>query len=170
MSQHDDKRLMDLLTSLKNLPCWYVSCGGAAGPSFQLALGRKVSRSLPLKNAAHPEDYRLHEGEANLLVWCSWRLDSAEGPLVSSDCSSTAIMQHLQRLKGATLLGCAPISPAWDLKAIFDNDCCLYIFCDHVGDDASLDSNWELWCQGIAAIVGTGSRLTWETRKDEVVR
>jgi hypothetical protein len=74
---------MAMVDSLRELPCWYVSCGGAVGPSFQLALGNRVLRNRPLKNSAHPDEFRRFEGEANLLVWCSWRLDGSEGPRTS---------------------------------------------------------------------------------------
>src|SRR5580700_5308950 len=115
--------------SLQGLGCWYVSCGGAAGPTFQLALGNKVLRRSPIKNPAHSEDYRRFEGEANLLVWCTWRLDGPEGPLTSSDDTTSNVVAHLEKLVGATIGSVNLAPPAWDLSVAFTNGLTLRVFC-----------------------------------------
>src|SRR5262249_7129167 len=79
MSKTIPEELWRLLSSLKGLECWYVSCGGAAGSTFQLSLGEKVRRSVQLKNPAHSEEFRQFEGEAAIFVWCAWRLDALDG-------------------------------------------------------------------------------------------
>src|SRR5436309_474340 len=115
-------KLKRLLLSLAGLPCWYVSRGGAAGSSFQMALGEKVPRAIPVKNRVHPEEYRRNEGQANLLVWCSWRLNGPEGPVASSASPSKSLERSLDQLIGSTLLSCTPVTEAWDFIAKFDND------------------------------------------------
>jgi hypothetical protein len=77
-----------LVQQLVGLPLWFVNCGGAAGSSFSLALGGKVARASPLKNPSVSQDFREHTGEANLYVWCSWRLVAGDA-LASSDQEST---------------------------------------------------------------------------------
>src|SRR5437763_16523148 len=100
---------------VQGLRCWYVSCGGAAGPTFELALGGKVPRRIPHKNPAHAEEFRRFEGEANLLVWCSWRLDGPDCPLTSSDDSPRAVIDGLERLVGVHVESVVVTPPAWDL-------------------------------------------------------
>src|SRR5438105_4761219 len=55
--------IRDMLLRLSNLHCWHVSCRGAVGPSFQLALGAKIARAIPLKNSKQPAEFRDSEGE-----------------------------------------------------------------------------------------------------------
>src|SRR5258708_1968370 len=85
MNKNIPEELASLLPSLKGIECRYVSCGGAAGSTFQLSFGGKVRRPVPLKNVGHSEEFRQFEGEVGLLVWCAWRLDAPDGPLTSWD-------------------------------------------------------------------------------------
>lgn len=154
-----------LVRSLEGLRCWYVSCGGAAGSTFELALGEKIRRSEVLNNPAHPEEFRHFEGEANLLVWCSWRLDGPEGPLTSSDDASEGSVQHLARLREAKIRYAALTPNSWDLRVAFGNRLKLTVFCDHVPGDPSFDGNWELWLRGLTLFVGPGNRWEIEERQ-----
>jgi hypothetical protein len=156
--------LSQLLESLRGLRCWYVSCGGAAGPTFQLALGEKVPRTTPLKNPTHPEEYRRYEGKANLLVWCTWRLDSPDRPLTSSDDSEKSLVGELGKLVGAAVESATVQAPAWDLDVGFSGGLRLRVFCDHVPGDPSFDGNWELWGREAVALVGPGASCTVEDR------
>jgi hypothetical protein len=155
-----------LVRSLEGLPCWYVSCGGCTLPTFQLALGDKVRRAVALKNLAHPEEYRHYEGEANLLVWCTWRLDGPEGPLTSSDDTADAITRNLDRLRDAKVRSASLTPNTWDLRVSFRNRLKLTVFCDHVPGDPSFDGNWELWLRNLSLIVGPGNRWSVEERSD----
>jgi hypothetical protein len=168
MENNVDQNLAAQTRSLEGLGCWYVSCGGAAGPSFQLALGGKVPRQAPLKNQAHSEEFRRFEGEANLLVWCTWRLDGPDGPLTSSDDTTANIATELQKLVGAAIESVALLPPAWDLTVRFNNGLMLRVFCDHVPGEPSFDGNWELWRRGVAVFVGPGARYEVEARGDSV--
>src|SRR5216683_1248657 len=91
--------LNKFIGSIKALDCWYVSCG-ATGSTFQLALGGKIPRTDILQNPDHTDEYRRFEGEANLLVWCVWRLDASDGPLTSWDDTKQGIEQGLAKLVG----------------------------------------------------------------------
>ena len=113
-----EKALSDprsLVHSLEGLRCWYISCGGAAGATFQLAFGDKVHRAAVLKNPAHSEEYRHYEGEANLLVWCTWRLDGPEGPLTSSDDVQEGVVRSLAQLQDAKVRSVSLTPNSWDL-------------------------------------------------------
>jgi hypothetical protein len=170
MENNNYQNLSTQISSLEGLACWYVSCGGAAGSSFQLALGAKVAREAPLTNPAHSEEYRRFEGEANLLVWCTWRLDGPDGPLTSSDDTTANIVTQLQKLVGATIESMTLVPPAWDLTIGFANGLMLRVFCDHVPGDPSFDGNWELSRQGVAVYVGPGARYDIEERSESVSR
>lgn len=154
--------------TLRGLRCWYVSTGGAAGPTFQLAMGDKVRRAQPVKNRAHSEEFRLFEGEANLLVWCTWRLDGPDGPLTSSDDSEEQIVAQLSRLVGAKVRSVSATSTAWDLLVTFWNGLRLRVFCDHVPGEPSFDGNWELWRPDRALYVGPGNHMEFELREEPV--
>lgn len=166
MNTNGQPDLSTLVDGLRGLRCWYVSCGGAAGPTFQLAFGGKVRRKVPLKNSAHAEEYRLHEGETNLLVWCSWRLDGPDHPITSSDDSVEAITRELSQLVGWLVTSTAVASPAWDLTIGFSNGHCLRVFCDHLPGDPSFDGNWEFWGRQLTAIVGPGVACMIQPREE----
>jgi hypothetical protein len=156
-----------LVRSIRGLRCWYVSYGGAAGPTFQLALGKKVRRSVPVRNPVHSEEYRQFEGEANLLVWCTWRLDGPSGPLTSSDDTPEGISKGLPQLREAKVRGASLIDNAGDLIISFSNKLKVRIFCDHVPGAPSFDGNWELWLTDRALLVGPGSRFEFVERRQD---
>ena len=152
--------LVKEVTEYLKKDCWYVSCGGAAGSSFQLALGKPIPRDVVLRNTAHSEQFRNFEGEANLLVWCTWRLDGVSHPITGSDDSSEKIELELQQLVGKRVVAAEAQLPGWDLKLEFDGCLILNIFSDHLGSEPSMESNWELHCSGESVIVGAGSQVS----------
>jgi hypothetical protein len=154
--------LKTLVGSLRGLRCWYVSTGGAVGPTFQLALGGKVPRRRPLRNPAHSEEYRQYEGEANLLVWCAWRLDGPDAPVTSWDDTEASVAAGLGKLVGATVESVEVAPPAWDMTLRFSDDLTLRVFCDHVPGAPSLEGNWELHRHDIIVAVGPGARCVLE--------
>jgi len=168
MNDNGLTELQALVRSITGLSCWYVSCGGVTAPTFRLALGNKVPRERPLNNPAHSEEFRRFEGEANLLVWCSWRLDGADGPLTSSDDVPANIENQLNKLIGACVESVAVAAPAWDLTVRFANGLQLRMFCDHVPGEPSFDGNWEMWRADVAVAVGPGARYVIEARGEPV--
>lgn len=155
-----------LVNKLLGLPCWYVSCGGCTLPTFQLALGKKVPRPRPIKNPKHSEEYRHFDGEANLLVWCAWRLDGPDSPLTSWDDTDANVEAMLGKLVGATVESVAVAPPAWDLTLHFTGGLTLRVFCDHVPGNPSFNGNWELWSASAGLCVGPGTRVTVEPRAE----
>jgi hypothetical protein len=166
MNVPTEHELFAFVRTLEGLTCWYVSAGGAAGSTFQLALGGKVLRARPITNPAHSEEYRRFEGEANLLVWCAWRLDGEDRPLTSWDDSREAIPRELRRLVGARVETVSLVWPAWDLTLCFVGGLQLRIFADHLPGEPSFDGNWELWRPEVAAYVGPGANYAIEARQD----
>jgi hypothetical protein len=158
MSSHD---LNKMLSALRGKACWYVNAGGAAGTSFSLSLGDKKPRKYPLKNPDVTDEFRRYEGEATLLVWCSWRLNSADDAEASSDESAEVVAQKLRRLEGQNIREIEMSEPAHDLRITFDS-LSLQVFCDHIPGNPSFDGNWQLECRGRLVIVGPGFRVREE--------
>jgi hypothetical protein len=149
---------------LRGLACWYVNSGGAAGPTFQLALGGKRPRSVPLTNCAHPEAFRNFEGEAGLYVWCAWRLDGPDRPVTSWDDSDASIEAGLVQLIGNKIEAVEISPPAWELTVRWSNSLCLRVFCDHVPGDPSFDGNWDVQTQSFSIEVGPGVQFRVDRR------
>jgi hypothetical protein len=169
MSATIRSELLSALRGLRGLPCWHVSVGGATLPTFQLALGAKIARAVPLKNPNQPIEYRENDGEANLLVWCSWRLDDAEGPLTSYFDDEEAIVPGLNRLIGSTIRNAAASGPAMDLVITFSNGLKLRVFCDHVSKSSASGDNWELSLIKGRFIVGPGATIESEPVEQSAV-
>jgi hypothetical protein len=146
------------------LECWKVSCGGAAGSTFQLALGEKVRLPIPSKKAKYTDRFPEFEGEASILVWCAWRLDGLNGPLTSWDDTAQAVEEGLKKLVGEKIESIDLIPPAWDATITLSNSFCLRVFCDHVPGDPSFDGNWDLRIRNTAIAFGPGAAYREETR------
>jgi hypothetical protein len=147
---------------LVGLECWYVSTGGAAKSTFELALGEKVLRPHPLRNTAHSEAFRQFEGSVSILVWCAWRLDGSHGPLTSWDDTEQSIKERLRSLVGARIEHVDIVPNSWDISIRFSNQSCLRVFCDHVPGDPSFDGNWDLSTQTVSIAFGPGANYRIE--------
>jgi hypothetical protein len=158
--------VMPFVQALRGQHCWYVSTGGAAGSTFELALGEKRRRDRPLRNRSHSKEFREFEGEFGLLVWCAWRLDGPDGPVTSWDDTLEHIKSQLSRLQGAKVRSASVTAGAWDLLVTFWNGLRLRVFCDHVPGDPSFDGNWELWRPDRALYVGPGNHMEFEAREE----
>ncbi|MFY8200435.1 MAG: hypothetical protein ACOVLE_07190 [Pirellula staleyi] len=156
---------IELRSKLIGLECWYANAGGKhAGSTFSLAFGEKVARDIPLANTAHPEEYRKYEGEANIVVWCTWRLDGRDAPLTSSDDTDDGIQKGLQSLIGSHIVDMIVERPCWDLKLLFSPFHRIQLLCDHVPGDPSFDGNWELHFRGESYYFGPGKAMEIENR------
>ncbi len=147
--------------------CWHVSVGGATAPSFLLALGQKITRRRPLRNKAQPISYRKHRGSVELLVWCTWRLQTAERVLASSDQEEVGFAE-LRKLIGAEVAEASCDPPAWDLNVGFIDGRTLMVFCDHLEPEASCSQNWELWLPEFCATAGPGATFRIDESTQDV--
>lgn len=143
--------------------CWHVVAGGLVGPTFALALGKRVPRPAPLRHV-QSEEFRNNDGEYNLLVWCSWRLDGESEALASSDQEPETIARALAVLVNQTISEATCSAPAWDLRLEFSGGQKLMVFCDHLPGDASIEQNWELWCGAEALLIGPG--YSWRIHRE----
>jgi hypothetical protein len=167
MQSDRDKTADDIKRTLNGRRCWYASCGGSyVGATFELALGRKIPRDHIVQNDAHSDVFRRFEGEANLLVWCTWRLDGKDAPISSSDDTEQGIIVGLQRLVGEKIVSAQVEMPGWDLILRFSTQFTLRIFCDHVPGDPSVDGNWQVSLEDKIIAIGPGAACDIEPRAE----
>ena len=157
--------VQQLLNALMNLNCWHVGVGEATGSSIHLALGAKVRRRVPLRSLPQNDEYREYQGEASILVWCTWRLDSVVAPIASSDLSPNALSLALGVLIGKRVLEVAVLAPAADLWIKLSDGLELRVFCDHIPGNPSFDGNWQVRVRDV--IVAAGPGYHWRTSHGE---
>lgn len=152
------------VSTLAGLECWAVHCGGAAGSSFQLALGERIPLPAPAKKTKHSDSLPQVEGEAGVLVWCAWRLDSTDGPVTSWDDTDESVDRGLNKLIGSRIVSVEVLPPVWDMNMRFSNSLTLRVFCDHVPGSPSFDGNWDLRTESGSIAVGPGVQVRSEPR------
>jgi hypothetical protein len=165
MSKISFEEVAQFLKPLVGMTCWHVGAGEGTGSSFHLALGEKVPRRVPLRNASQSDEYGEYQGEASILVWCTWRLDSPLAPITSSDEADKAIARALDILIGHKILEVTVSRPASDLRIDFSDNLQLQVFCDHVPGDPSFDGNWQLRVR--ETILAAGPGYQWELSQAE---
>jgi hypothetical protein len=164
----DELAAVEIRAALQGKRCWYVYRG--VDCTFGMDLGRKVPRDkqevMAMERARdrvakrgqlsswHPDEYVKYKGESHLLVWCSWRIDAAEGPLASSDNEPDLCESVLRRLIGKTVQR-VDIGAGWEMRLAFSSDMTLNVFPNFVGPKADFDGNWELWKPDQAYLIGT---------------
>ena len=161
----------EIKASLLGRKCWYAYAGFGNTP--RIVLGRKLPRGpeelavqarLAARRAARgvktPKEDALtrtwirSRGDSELLIWCSWRLDDANGPATSSDDNPERCEAAIRQLIGHTVRA-VDIAGLWDLRIVFNGGFVLSALPDHVGPEASFDGNWEVWRPEQAYLIGT---------------
>lgn len=152
-----------VVAALVNQRCWYVSAG-SVGTTFQLAVGKKIRRARSIQNTEHPRTYRDFEGSANLLVWCTWRLEGTRRVVTSSDDSVERAARGLCALQKATIRDVNVITPAWDLSLTFDDNQVLRVFCDFTPSSKRSLEYWSLHLPTSILFAGPGVKYGLESR------
>ncbi|MDD4889091.1 MAG: hypothetical protein PHU85_04110 [Phycisphaerae bacterium] len=163
---NQERTANEIRAALLGLKCWNVACGGSAGTTFQLALGGKEPRKVPLRNPNVSEQYRRFEGQVGLMVWCSWRLEGVAGPLTSSEDESPGLVKGLARLTGKSIVRAA-LTDDWYLQLDFSGELRLSIFPDRVERGWTL-GNWEVWTPDREYAVGADLACTVTRRPRRV--
>ncbi len=148
--------------------CWYAYV--SVGCTFAMDLGRKIRRDAEevaaiadlrrrreakgIPVTPHPAEYDTLKGENQLVVWCSWRMADSNGPMASSDSDRDTCEAAIGQVIGKTVRH-VEITEGWDFRLEFTTGLVLSMFPDHVGSDASMDTNWELWRPDRAYFVET---------------
>lgn len=156
MSNEVPLEIQHNIKEIVNLKCWYVNAGRGVGSSFSISLGNKIPRKMPLRNSFHTEEYRKYEGEVNLLIWCTWRLEHMGNPILSSDDDDEKIEKILGVLVGKEVITVDVFPPVWDLRILFSDDYRLNVFCDHLPGNPSFNGNWDLKIKNKILFAGPG--------------
>lgn len=136
---------MDLISELESAlhamvgkQCWSYAASINTGSHVSFDIGRKVRRKKPLRNPRISEEERLYQGEFDLYVTCSWRLDWKGEVLCGGedDNSKDGPMQHgLRYLLDQRVISAELEPPGLDLLLAFEDDLVLRIFCDELGGE-----------------------------------
>jgi hypothetical protein len=162
-----DTTRCSLRAALLRKRCWraFTSIGCTIGLDF----GRKVDRDpqyvakmdrfwarMAKKHPGrrYPKKVDRHVGESHVVVWCSWRIDDAGGPVGSSDNDARACGRAVERLN-RRLVQDVEIGVDWSLRLRMSGGVVLTVFPDHVGPDANFDGNWEVWRPDRAYLIGS---------------
>jgi hypothetical protein len=161
----DELAAAEMRSFLQGKRCWDAYASFAC--TFAMDIGRKIpcdAQELALrkrlaalrakKSGIWRQGYRKFNSESHLLLWCSWRIDDAKGPLASSDSDFAECKQAVERLIGKVVQH-VEIQSSWDLRLSMSSGLMVSVFPDHVGPEANFDGNWELWRPDRAYLVGT---------------
>ena len=164
----DEIAAVEIRAAMRGKRCWYAFLG--IGCTFAMELGRKVPRDAKdiahlervkqryakkgILDSWHPDEYLKYQGEGHLLVWCSWRIDSEEGPLASSDNEHDQCESAVKRLIGKTVQE-VRIGERWDMRLVLSSGLTVTVFPNYVGPNADFDGNWELWGLEKSYLIGT---------------
>lgn len=161
------KRLNNMLQVLCDKRCWYVSCGGSAGHTFELFLGAKIKRPIPLGHKSLPPALRraeqrlpllirMNDPEYSLLVWSAWRILKKERIIASSRDDREIYIPVLNGLRSRKIVAIGTPAETTDVRILFDNKLTLDIFCDSgtmLPTTSPIDrsyraTNWEVFVPG----------------------
>jgi len=156
--------LRSFILLIVGMECWHACAGPNLGSTFSLSLGKRVRRAHPLKRAPLNDEFKFYEGEATLVVWCTWRLDGKDEPVASSDQEGTIVKERLQCLVGTRVEHIETEEPGWDLSVSFSGGQRLKVLCDHIPGDPSFNGNWDLEVRGDGLYTGPG--YAWEIKKE----
>jgi len=154
---------MNMLSLIIGQSPWHVSAGGVTAPTFKLVLGSKIRRARPLKNPAQPEEFQLFEGSIQILVWCSWRIQTPSS-LIASSAQGEQGLIHVRSFVGVPIRDAICESPFGDLTVGFADDRTIKIFPDAVEDEENAIPNWELVVDDRQLVVGPGAKCVESTR------
>ena len=98
----------------------------------------------------------MYEGESNLMVWSSWRLQRKLRVISTSEDMESRAIRSIESIVGATILEVTVTSPANDMVICFDTGVVLHLFCDRVGGKTK--QNWEIFAGPKIIAAGPGSQ------------
>jgi hypothetical protein len=153
------KQVLAILKPVLQEACWHVSVGGCTLPSFSLALGSKVKRKRALRNPAQPAAFQKYEPQIAFFVWCAWRLERGDLMVTSDDGDEGEITRGLERIIGRSVTRIGITAPMWDLVIQFNDGLRLTVFCNQMGNNERLSSNWHATVRHIKVYAGPGSKF-----------
>jgi hypothetical protein len=157
------------LDSIVGKQCWGVTGGGAAGSVIKLSIGNKIPKLSALTNPLLSEDLRKYDGEIELMITCSWRLDSDDEVVCSwtdEHSDGGPMLSGLDKLLGRRIKRVAVSRPAMDLCIEFEGMLILKVFCDRTNRDQDSE-NYVLFLPRWIYIVNVRSFIEKERRESK---
>ncbi len=157
--------LEEFFSGVRGQKCWSVIGGGGSGSVISLRFGKKIRSVRPLRNPTLTEEERLFEGERTLLVYCDWRLQSADRIISTSQnvVGDEIDLGAIQEIKNKVVSHIGFTSPTHDLRLDFESDLSLMIFCD-LATGNEQDSNFVMFNVDSAVAVTPRGELVIEKR------
>ena len=127
-----DKFCKSLLL-LKDKPLWGMSAGNKKGCNLHFRFGAELPEEKQIFLINVPDAYpREYQGEYDLFIKCTWRLDSQEKVLCSNKSYFRTVCRGLNKIKGKVVRDIELHFPGYDLTLYFDKGLTFKIFCDAV--------------------------------------
>lgn len=151
--------LMREVSKLRGLSCWGFSAGPNTGWSVDFHFGAKLPRE---RSAARRPDGPIgFDGERNLWIFCTWRLDSREAVVCGSDADNAVdgeMIRCLRSLENTRVVAVEIRPPAFDLDLHFANGLVFRAFCDAVSS-LEYPDNYGIYAGEEALIVSARGML-----------
>lgn len=124
----DRRRIEEHLNNLVGSLCWTVV--GDDHPEVHIGFGGKIRRDRPLSNTKLSDEQRQWRPEFDILVHCSWRLQSPESVVAAAADGGAALIPLVGR--AVESVGATPRT--WDLVVRFAGGLELRVFADETRD------------------------------------
>ena len=141
------------LGQLAGAQCWTVI--GDQHPDVHIGFGGRVRRKKPLSNDTLTDEEREFQPELDILIKCSWRLQSGDTVLAGPVDGGAA----LELLVGGTVESVEASAPAWDLTLHFSGGLDLMVSADETRDGYD---NYSVCVRGTYWTVEASSVTSWE--------
>jgi len=154
------------LNVLKGKECWGIIAGKGTGHNVSIQFGEKILRKNVIPNDYLSDDQRMFKPEFSLFIESSWRLDSIDKVICSSDDpndNNGLLVNGLKNIVNKKILSIEVLKPALDLVIEFSDLFFLKIFCDHTDPNYGYD-NYSFFMPEKIYIIGTRSSLYLEDR------
>ena len=148
------------LLLIKGKPLWRASAGNQKGCNLHFRFGAKLPKEKQIflisDQDAYPGEY---QGQYDLFIKCSWRLDSPEKVLCSNRSNFRSIRSGMNKIEGMIILDVELHFPGYDLTLYFDKGLTFKIFCDTVNLKYGEDNYYYSVLPEDNFEIGTLSRL-----------
>jgi hypothetical protein len=115
------ERIESVLSAVRGQRIWSVLAGRGTGSVFSLAIGRQLTRRIPVRNPTLSELERTHEGEFRLMVECAWWLER-QGQTICTwrddNAPGARMLTGLSRLKEQMIDSITVLHPSLDLDMV----------------------------------------------------
>ncbi|MDR3196802.1 MAG: hypothetical protein LBU34_02935 [Planctomycetaceae bacterium] len=109
--------------------------------SLRLDFGGTIKRTCTRKEHEEIDRDIQEEGEYDILIWCTWRLQDSNDAICSSNCPDEVCEAGIKRLLDQKVISVEIFPPACDATVTFSSGLVLKIFCNYT-KDSETETNW----------------------------